>query len=121
MDIIDPPHTRANLKQLETAIVKGFDIPDVILEQSASRMAIIMKEGTNREKIAAARVIVAMQNSNQPRMEAHLHQHYQAVAETAQPEPEIATHHEPEVVDVERQRQRNAARLDRLKRLGRHS
>lgn len=112
MDLIDPPHTRQNLKDLERAINKGFDIPDVILEQAASRMAVIMQSGTNREKIAAARVIVAMQNSNQPQMQAHLHQHYSTAHADAAPEQE------PEILDVERQRQRNAEKLDRIKRLG---
>lgn len=112
MEIIEPGHTRANCRTLETAIRNEFDIPDVVLKQAPIIMAKIMKDGSNREKIAASRVIVAMQNSNQPNVQAHLHQHQAANPEAVQEMP-VGD------MNLEEQRRRNSERITRLERLGR--
>jgi len=65
-ELIDPQHARRDLKQLEGAIRKGFRIPDAIYDNAAVIMGQILSKGNNREKVAAARVIVAMNAQNNP-------------------------------------------------------
>ena len=65
-DLIDPHHTRRDLRQVETAIKKGWKIPDQIFEQAAIVIGKILASGADREKIAAARVLVAMNAQNNP-------------------------------------------------------
>ena len=65
-ELIDPHHARQDLRTLEMAIRKGFKIPDAIFENAAAIMGQILAKGNNREKVAAARVIVAMNAQNNP-------------------------------------------------------
>ena len=64
-ELIDPLHARRDLRQLETAVKKGFKIPDALYDQMASIMGQILAKGNNREKTAAARVIVAIAEFNE--------------------------------------------------------
>jgi len=86
-ELIEPGHTRRNLRDLETKLRKGFAISDAMLQAAPLVMAGLLRNGSNREKIAAARVMVAMHNSNNPQVQAHLHQH---VSQPAGPDESMA-------------------------------
>lgn len=63
-DLIDPHHTRRDLRRLESAVQRGWVIPETLYENLARHLAQIVARGRDREKIAAARVLVAMNDSN---------------------------------------------------------
>ena len=76
----DLPAKRGDLKRYEQAIRHGWEMPDGIYRALPIVLAKILKDGTPREKVAAARVMVQLQaqnNADQPRlsMVAHKHQH----------------------------------------------
>lgn len=75
--LTDTTHTRGDLQMLQTAIRKGWAIPDHIYEKAGLVISQILAKGTNREKVAAARVLIAMneQNNPQPVLVAHQHIH----------------------------------------------
>jgi len=77
MEIIEPGHTRGNLRMLETQIRNGFEIPESLRKAAPMIVGKILRDGTKREQIAAARVLVAMErvNNPQPVQHQHLHQH----------------------------------------------
>jgi len=77
MDILEPGHTRRNLKTLETAISRGFEIPENVLKTAPKVMGHIIATGSTREKIAAGRVLVAMVRASQPTTHLHAHAHAQ--------------------------------------------
>lgn len=117
-EIIDPPHTRANLKLLETSIRKEFPISEQILAALPNVMMSLVAsdKATKREKISAARVIVAMQNSNQPVVQAHIHKHVQEISLDHQPPLEPAA---DGPITIDERKRRCQERIDRLDKLGR--
>ena len=64
-ELIDNRHTRRDLRQLESAIRKGFKIGDAVYDTLANHMAQIVTKGNNREKTAAAKVLIAMAEFNE--------------------------------------------------------
>jgi hypothetical protein len=62
--LTDPAHTRRDVRMIESAIRKGFEIPEAIYQSLAKHMSMIVAKGTNREKTAAARVLLAMAEFN---------------------------------------------------------
>ena len=74
------PVKRGDLKRYEQALRQRWELPDGIYRALPRAIAIILRDGTPREKVAAARVMVQLQaqnNADQPRlsMVAHKHQH----------------------------------------------
>jgi len=62
--LTDPAHTRGDLRQMESAIRKGWALSDNVLENLPKVLVEVVARGSMREKIAAARVLVAMKESN---------------------------------------------------------
>ena len=63
--LTDPGHIHQDLKQIESAIRRReFAITDAVYKTLANHMAAIVMKGSERNKIAAARVIVAMSEFN---------------------------------------------------------
>jgi hypothetical protein len=62
--LTDPAHTRGDLRQMESAIRKGWALSDKLLENLPKVLVDVVAKGSMREKIAAARVLVAMKESN---------------------------------------------------------
>jgi len=73
--LTDPAHTRNDLRQVETAIRKGWQIPDQLFEKAAIVAQTILVKGSNREKVAALRVLLAMNEQNNPTPVLVAHQH----------------------------------------------
>ena len=74
------PMSRSDLRMMEQAVRQNWNIPDAIFKALPGVMAKILSDGSNREKVAAARVLAALHSQNQaaqPRlsMVAHKHQH----------------------------------------------
>ena len=101
--LTDPTHTRGDLRQIETAIRKGWTIPEQVFEKAGIVISQILSKGTAREKVAAARVLIAMneQNNPQPVLVAHQHIH-QVTSNTTES-------------DVERKRRELSGRIARLR------
>lgn len=106
--LTDPHHVRGDLRKIEQGIRQGWSIPDAVFQKAAIIIAGILQNGTNREKIAAARALVAMNEQNNPdpviiaHQHQHLHQHVQPV--TALQE-----------TDIERKRRELSGRIARLR------
>ena len=62
--LTDPGHIRSDLRQIESAIRRGFDIPDVLYQRTAHVVGKLLNEGKAREKLAAARVVIALAEFN---------------------------------------------------------
>ena len=76
--LTDPTHTRGDLRQIETAVRKGWKIPEVVFEKAGIVIAKILHEGSPREKLAAVKCLLAMNEQNtppQPVLVAHRHIH----------------------------------------------
>lgn len=77
--LTDPGHTRSDLRQIESAIRKGWVIPDMVLDALPKTMAVIALKGKPRDQVAAAKVLLAMKGQNdeyeQPRQIEHHHTH----------------------------------------------
>ncbi len=106
--LTNPGHVRGDLRTLERGIRKGWDIPEAVFQKAAVIIANILQNGTNREKIAAARALVAMneQNNPDPVIIAHSHQHQHL---HVQPTPA------PQGDDLERKRRELSSRIARLR------
>jgi hypothetical protein len=77
----DPHHLRGDLKTIETALRRGWDIPDAIFDSLPKIVAQILLKGTNREKIAAGRLLAVLHKQNsdrEPVIQQHQHQHLHA-------------------------------------------
>ena len=101
---------RTELRNLETGIRNGWDIPQATLETVPQRMLEFIERGSRREATAAARVLVAMARHNAelgPSKNLHLHQHQSA--------PPQATGN----LSLEERKQRCRERIATLDRLGR--
>lgn len=62
--LTDPGHTRSDLRQIESAIRKGWVIPDMVLDALPKTMAVIALKGKPRDQIAAAKVLLAMKGQS---------------------------------------------------------
>lgn len=69
---------RSDAAMIERAIQRGWLIPDVLYEKLAATIGNIVKTGSTKEKLAAARVLIAMSSAND-RQQVQLHQHVHAV------------------------------------------
>ncbi len=100
--LTDPAHTRGDLRQMESAIRKGWQIPDALFERAGIVIGQILSKGTNREKVAAARVLIAMNEQNNPTPVVVAHQHLHVAAQA------------PVETDLEQKRRELANRIARL-------
>ena len=57
--LTDPKHTRGDLRQIESAIRKGWQIPDQLFEKAGLVIGQILSKGSNREKVALSRCILS--------------------------------------------------------------
>ena len=101
--LTDPAHTRGDLRQIETAIRKGWTIPEQVFEKAGLVISQILSKGTAREKVAAARVLIAMNEQNNPQPVLVAHQHIHQVASNTTES------------DVERKRRELSGRIARLR------
>ena len=101
--LTDPTHTRGDLRQIETAIRKGWTIPEQVFEKAGLVISQILSKGTAREKVAAARVLIAMNEQNNPQPVLVAHQHIHQVASNTTES------------DVERKRRELSGRIARLR------
>jgi hypothetical protein len=101
--LTDPTHTRGDLRQIETAIRKGWTIPEQVFEKAGIVISQILSKGTAREKVAAARVLIAMNEQNNPQPVLVAHQHIHQVASNTTES------------DVERKRRELSGRIARLR------
>lgn len=62
--LTDPGHTRADLRIVETAIRKGWQIPDQLLEALPKVAGAMALKGKPRDQIAAMKVLLAMKEQN---------------------------------------------------------
>ena len=75
-DLLDPPHVRAGLNLVGQAVRNQWDIPESVYKQLGARINRILKTGTPREKLAAAKVLLAMSAANdRPLIQQHQHVH----------------------------------------------
>ena len=65
--LTDPTHTRGDLRQIETAIRKGWTIPEQVFEKAGIVISQILTKGSNREKVAAMKCLLAMNEQNTPK------------------------------------------------------
>jgi len=76
--------SRSDMQLIGQAVRKGWKIPDNLLAGLPAALVKIVAEGKPRDKIAAARVLVKMQESNAeaekpPAVVAHAHAHVHRV------------------------------------------
>ena len=62
--LTDSRHTRSDLRMIETAIRKGWKIPDDLLETLPTTAAEIAAKGKPRDQIAAMSLLVKMKEQN---------------------------------------------------------
>ena len=62
--LTDSRHTRSDLRMIETAIRKGWKIPDELLETLPTTAAEIATRGKPRDQIAAMSLLVKMKEQN---------------------------------------------------------
>jgi hypothetical protein len=77
----DAKHLRGDLQQVERGLRQGWEIPQQIYDVLPHVIANIVAKGTNREKIAAGRLLAVMHkqnNDSQPVIQQHQHQHLHA-------------------------------------------
>ena len=60
----DPHHTRETLVLLASAIRHGWQIPDAAMRSAPIIVANMLANGTVREKLRAAEVLIRMRDSN---------------------------------------------------------
>ncbi|MBL8815246.1 MAG: hypothetical protein JNL58_04390 [Planctomyces sp.] len=96
--------TSAELKTIEQAIRKKWDIPEGVYKALPATLVNILLSGSNREKIAAARVIAAIREQD----------------EDSEPKLSLVAHkHSHEIIarstdDIESKRQELSERIARL-------
>lgn len=78
--LTDPGHIRQDLAEIERSLRRGFDIPDVLYQRTAHVIGKLLNEGKAREKLAAARVVIALAEFNRslepvPSQVEHHHTH----------------------------------------------
>lgn len=62
--LTDTGHSRSDLAMIRTAIVKGWQIPDKLLEALPKVAGSMALTGKPREQIAAMKVLLAMKEQN---------------------------------------------------------
>lgn len=70
--------SRSDVRRIEQALRKNWQIPEAVYVGLPQKMARIVVEGSPREQVAAARVLIAMQAQNdaaQTKTVAHAHVH----------------------------------------------
>jgi hypothetical protein len=82
--LLTEPLSRSDMQLIGQAVRKGWKIPDNLLVGLPAALVKIVAEGKPRDKIAAARVLVKMQESNAeaekpPAVVAHAHAHVHRV------------------------------------------
>lgn len=98
----EPTHVRGDLQSVAQAVRKGWKIPEVVFEKAGVVIAKILHEGSAREKLAAVKCLLAMNEQNtptQPVLVAHRHIH--------------SVHTDPEE-SLERKRNELSRRIARL-------
>ena len=104
----EPQHVRGDLQSVAQAVKKGWKIPEVVFEKAGIVIAKILHEGSAREKLAAVKCLLAMNEQNNPdpviiaHQHQHLHQHVQPVAALQE-------------TDLERKRRELSGRIARLR------
>jgi hypothetical protein len=88
--LITEPLSRSDMQLIGQAVRKGWKIPDNLLAGLPAALVKIVAEGKPRDKIAAARVLVKMQESNAeaekpPAVVAHAHAHVHRVENSESP------------------------------------
>ena len=88
--LITEPLSRSDMQLIGQAVRKGWKIPDNLLAGLPAALVKIVAEGKPRDKIAAARVLVKMQESNAeaekpPAVVAHAHAHVHRVENPESP------------------------------------
>ena len=78
--LTDPGHIRQDLAEIERSLRRGFEIPDVLYQRTAHVVGKLLNEGKAREKLAAARVVIALAEFNRslepvPSQVEHEHHH----------------------------------------------
>lgn len=63
--LTDTGHTRSDLRMVETAIRKGWQIPDQLLEALPKVAGAMALKGNPRDQIAAMKVLLAMKEQNE--------------------------------------------------------
>lgn len=104
-EIIDEHHSRRDMRMLESAIRKGFDIPEQLLAAVPRVVGTLALKGKPRDQLGAARVLVEMMKYNQ-------------ALEPQQPQPtqHVEHHHTHELgpVTADNFEQHRQARLARI-------
>jgi hypothetical protein len=62
--LLTEPLSRSDMQLIGQAVRKGWKIPDLLLDRLPAALAKIVTEGEPRHKIAAAKVLVQMHDSN---------------------------------------------------------
>jgi hypothetical protein len=75
--LTNPGHSREDLRIVETAIRKGWEIPEQLLEALPKVAGAMALKGKPRDQIAAMKVLLAMKEQN----------------ESAEPVPQQVEHH----------------------------
>ena len=65
--LTDTTHTRGDLQMIQTAIRKGWTIPEQVFEKAGLVISQILTKGSNREKVAAMKCLLAMNEQNAPK------------------------------------------------------
>lgn len=65
--LTDTGHSRSDLAMLETAIRKGWDIPEQLLDALPKVAGSLALKGRPRDQIAAMKVLLAMKEQNDRR------------------------------------------------------
>ena len=63
----EPQHVRGDLQSVAQAVKKGWKIPEVVFEKAGVVIARILHEGSAREKLAAVKCLLAMNEQNTPK------------------------------------------------------
>lgn len=74
----EPQHVRGDLQQVAQAVKKGWKIPEQIFDRAGAIIGQILANGSPREKLAAVKCLLAMNQQNmpqQPVLVAHRHVH----------------------------------------------
>ena len=82
--LLTQPLSRSDMQMIGQAVRKGWKIPDNLLAGLPAALVKIVAEGKPRDKIAAARVLMKMQQANAeaekpPAVVAHAHAHVHRV------------------------------------------
>lgn len=75
--LTNPGHTREDLRMVETAIRKGWQIPEQLLDALPKVAGAIALKGKPRDQIAAMKVLLAMKEQNEksdPVEHRHVHE-----------------------------------------------